>query len=76
MAPLPPGTLLNEIYTGWRWPRVTGKIEHRPLHYPRIWRMAQAKARKPVRFGTVCTQVMGLFLDIRTDLYEDKRQVV
>lgn len=38
--------------------------------------MAQAKARKPVRFGTVCTQVMGLFLDIRTDLYEDKRQVV
>src|SRR6478609_3129305 len=21
----PPGTLLNEIYTAWRWPRVTGK---------------------------------------------------
>ena len=34
----PPGTLLNEIYTAWRWPRVVGKIEHRPLDYPKIWR--------------------------------------
>ena len=24
----PPGTLLNEIETTWRWPRVVGKIEH------------------------------------------------
>ncbi len=39
----PPGTLLNEIYTGWRWPRVVDKIEHRPLDYPKIWRIAQAR---------------------------------
>ena len=57
----PPGTLLNEIYTGWRWPRVTGKIEHRPLDYAKIWRLAQSKTQKPVRFGTCCSQVMGLF---------------
>ena len=38
----PAGTLLNEIYTGWRWPRVVDKIEHRPLDYPKLWRMAQA----------------------------------
>lgn len=42
----PPGTLLNEIYTGWRWPHVVGKIEHRPLDYPKLWRIAQAKTRK------------------------------
>jgi 5-methyltetrahydropteroyltriglutamate--homocysteine methyltransferase len=72
----PPGTLLNEIYTGWRWPRVVDKIEHRPLGYPKIYRMAQAKADRPVKFGTVCSQVMGLFLDIHTDKYKDKRQVV
>jgi 5-methyltetrahydropteroyltriglutamate--homocysteine methyltransferase len=47
----PPGTLLNEIYTGWRWPHVVDKIEHRPLDYPKLWRMAQAKTRKPVKFG-------------------------
>lgn len=72
----PPGTLLNEIYTGWRWPRVVDKIEHRPLDYAKIWRMAQAKAKKPVRFGTCCSQVMGLFLDIHTPRYKDKREVV
>jgi 5-methyltetrahydropteroyltriglutamate--homocysteine methyltransferase len=72
----PPGTLLNEIYTGWRWPRVVGPIEHRPLDYPKLWRMAQAKTDKPVRFGTCCSQVMGLFLDIHTKHYKDKREVV
>ncbi len=72
----PPGTLLNEIYTGWRWPRVTGKVEHRPLDYAKIWRIAQSKTRKPVRFGTCCSQVMALFLDIHTPKYTDKRQVI
>ena len=72
----PPGTLLNEIYTGWRWPHVVDKIEHRPLDFPKIWRMAQSKTRKPVRFGTCCTQVMGLFLDLHTDKYKDTREVI
>lgn len=72
----PPGNLLNEIYTGWRWPRVTGPIRHVPLDYPKIWRIAQSKTDRPVRFGTCCTQVMGLFLDIATDHYQDKREVL
>lgn len=72
----PAGTLLNEIYTGWRWPRVVDKIEYRPLDYPKLWRLAQARTRKPVRFGTCCTQVMGLFLDIHTSKYQDKREVL
>ncbi|HZW10642.1 MAG TPA: hypothetical protein VFF69_12125, partial [Phycisphaerales bacterium] len=72
----PPGTLLNEIYTGWRWPVVTDKIEHRPLGYDKLWRMTQARTRKPVKFGTCCSQVMALFLDIHTDKYTDKRQVI
>ena len=72
----PPGTLLNEIYTGWRWPRVTDKIEHRPLDYAKIWRMAQSKTTRPVRFGTCSSQVMGLFLDLHTSKYKDNREVV
>src|SRR6476619_6427377 len=72
----PPGTLLNEIYTGWRWPHVVDKIEHRPLVYPKIWRIAQGKTQKPVRFGTCCSQVMALFLDIHTKKYKDKRQII
>jgi 5-methyltetrahydropteroyltriglutamate--homocysteine methyltransferase len=72
----PPGTLLNEIYTGWRWPRVVGPITYQPLDYPKIWRIAQSKTDRPIKFGTCCTQVMGLFLDIHTPHYKDKRQVL
>ena len=72
----PVGTLLHEIYTGWRWPRVVDKIQHRPLDYDKVWRMAQAKTRKPVKFGTCCSQVMSLFLDIHTPKYKDKREVI
>jgi len=72
----PPGTLLNEIYTGWRWPRVVDKIKHRPLDYPKLWRLAQARTSLPVRFGSCCSQVMGLFLDIHTRKYKDNRQIV
>ena len=75
----PPGTLLNEIYTSWRWPIVTGKIEHNPrnpLEYAKIYRMTQARTRKPVKFGTVSGQVMALFLDSHTPEYriEDNKQ--
>jgi 5-methyltetrahydropteroyltriglutamate--homocysteine methyltransferase len=75
----PPGTLLNEIYTSWRWPIVTGKIGHNPrnpLEYAKIYRMTQARTRKPVKFGTVSGQVMALFLDSHTPEYriEDNKQ--
>ena len=78
----PPGTLLNEIYTSWRWPIVTGKIEHNPrnpLEYSKIYRMTQARTRKPVKFGTVSGQVMALFLDSHTPEYrieDNKRQMI
>jgi 5-methyltetrahydropteroyltriglutamate--homocysteine methyltransferase len=52
------------------------KIEHRPLDYAKLWRIAQGKTRKPVKFGTCCSQVMALFLDIHTPKYKDKREVI
>ena len=72
----PPGTLLNEIYTAWRWPHVVDKVRHQPMGYPKIWRIAQAKTRKPIKFGTCSAQVMGLFLDIHTKKYKDRREIV
>jgi 5-methyltetrahydropteroyltriglutamate--homocysteine methyltransferase len=78
----PPGTLLNEIYTSWRWPIVTGKIQHNPrnpLEYAKIYRMTQARTRKPVKFGTVSGQVMALFLDSHTQEYrieDNKKQII
>jgi 5-methyltetrahydropteroyltriglutamate--homocysteine methyltransferase len=76
------GTLLQEIYTSWRWPIVTGRIRanpRNPLEYAKIWRMAQVRATKPVKFGTVSGQVMALFLDSHTPEYareDGTRQII
>ena len=80
----PVGTMLDSIYTTWRWPRVTGKVEHdpkNPLEYAKIWRIAQqaaVAAGKPVKFGTCSAQVLAFFLDSHTPHYDldDKKQLV
>src|SRR3982750_417164 len=78
-----PGTLMNEIETTWRWPRVVGKVEHdpkNPLEYAKLWRIAQARAPsgKPVKFGTCSPQVLAIFLDSHTTEYDrdDKKQLI
>ena len=58
-----------------------GKVEpnpSNPLEYAKIYRLAQARTRKPVKFGTVSAQVMAQFLDVHTDVYDqdDKRQLI
>jgi len=74
----PPGTLLNEIYTGWAaGPPVVDKIEHRPLDYPKLWRLAQGKTRKPIKFGTCCSPSYGSLPGHSHGLkYKDKRQII
>ena len=79
----PPGTLMNEIETTWRWPRVVGKVEHdpkNPLEYAKLWRIAQARSGsgKPVKFGTCSSQVLAIFLDSHTAQYDldDKKQLI
>jgi 5-methyltetrahydropteroyltriglutamate--homocysteine methyltransferase len=80
MFDLPPGTLLSEIMSGWRWPWVVGKVEHNPfapLEYAKIHRIAQQRSRLPVKFGTVAPQCISTYLDVHTDVYDDdKRQLV
>jgi hypothetical protein len=47
------------------------------LEYAKIWRLAQARTDRPVRFGTVSAQGIHHFLDIRTDLYDhDRRDLI
>ena len=44
-----------------------------PARLPEDLAPGAGQARKPVRFGTCCSQVMGLFLDIHTPKYTDQR---
>jgi len=62
-----PGSILNEVIAGWRWPRVVDKVrpsEATPLEYAKIWRLAQARSSKPVKFGTVCAQGLDPLLEV------------
>src|SRR5581483_10280708 len=77
----PAGTILHEVFGGWAWPRVVGKVEPNedaPLEYAKLWRLAQARTRKPVKFGTVSAQGFHHFLDVRTDHYagDDHRELI
>ena len=40
----PPGSLLAEVFGGWRLPPVVGRVElGRPLELDKLWRIAQAR---------------------------------
>jgi 5-methyltetrahydropteroyltriglutamate--homocysteine methyltransferase len=57
----PPGTYLQEIMTAWRYPKVEGHLglrEDRPLEYAKLWRVAQSRTDRPVKFGTVSAQTI------------------
>ena len=81
IAHFDPGTILNEVFSGWSWPRVVGKVgpnDGKPLEYAKIWRLAQVRAQKPVRFGTVSAQGLPHFLDVREASYDtdDRRELI
>jgi 5-methyltetrahydropteroyltriglutamate--homocysteine methyltransferase len=74
----PPGSLLNEVMGGWRYPGVTGPIDDgMPLEFAKIWRIAQARTDRPVKFGVVSAQVASSVLTLHTDHYStDKQQLM
>lgn len=81
LAHYSPGTILNDVFSAWRWPRVIGKVEPRessPLDYAKIWRLAQVRAARPVRFGTVSAQGIPHFLDVREGSYltDERRELI
>jgi 5-methyltetrahydropteroyltriglutamate--homocysteine methyltransferase len=74
----PPGTLLGEVSSAWRVPAVGGRIgSGARLEFDKLWRIAQSRANKPVKFGTVSSQLLASMLDLRTDVYsDDKRELM
>jgi 5-methyltetrahydropteroyltriglutamate--homocysteine methyltransferase len=74
----PPGTLLGEVASAWRVPAVAGRIgSGARLEFDKLWRIAQSRADRPVKFGTVSSQLVASMLDLRTDAYaDDKRELM
>jgi 5-methyltetrahydropteroyltriglutamate--homocysteine methyltransferase len=74
-GPHPPGTILSEIVAGWRMPAVIGEIEPGgPLEFAKLWRIAQGKTDRPVKFGTVSAQFVASMLELRTDRYAPNKR--
>ncbi len=76
-----PGTILNEVFASWRWPHVVGKVEANeaaPLEFAKIWRLAQSRSSRPVRFGTVSAQALPHFLGVREETYSspERRELI
>ena len=71
----PIGTWLNEIVGGWKYHAIVDKIGPRvPLEFDKIWRIAQSRTDKPVKFGTIAADLASTVLTVRTDVYEDDKR--
>jgi 5-methyltetrahydropteroyltriglutamate--homocysteine methyltransferase len=71
----PIGTWLNEIVGGWKYHAITDKIGPRvPLEFAKIWRVAQSRTEKPVKFGTIAADLASTVLTIQTDAYDDDKK--
>jgi 5-methyltetrahydropteroyltriglutamate--homocysteine methyltransferase len=75
----PAGHILHEVMGGWRYPAVVGKVKRGevPLEFAKIWRIAQARTERAVKFGVVSAQVAASVLEVQTEEYErDKRDLM
>jgi len=74
----PVGSLLKELVGGWKFPRIIDKVGPRtPFEFAKIWRIAQARSEKPVKFGTISADLAAAVLNVGTDVYaEDKRELM
>ena len=73
----PVGTWLNEIVGGWKYHAVVDKVAPRvPLEFAKIWRIAQARSQKPVKFGTIAADLASSVLTLRTPAYESKQSLM
>jgi 5-methyltetrahydropteroyltriglutamate--homocysteine methyltransferase len=71
----PIGSWLNEIVGGWKYHAVTDKIGPRvPLEFAKVWRVAQARSEKPVKFGTIAADLAATVLTVKTDAYAQDKQ--
>ena len=71
----PVGTWLNEIVGGWKFPLVVGKVAPRiPLEFAKVWRVAQARTERPVKFGTISADLAAAVLNLGTDVYDDDKR--
>jgi len=68
------GTIIFEAMEARVLPRVSGPIGRGELQYAEVWRVAQELTERPVKFGTITPEVLGL--SVGNDHYPSYRELV
>lgn len=62
LAELKPGQILFEVQEAYHPPKVVEKLTRGPLNYAPIWKVAQSKTRKPMKFGACSAACLPLMV--------------
>lgn len=62
LARLQPGHILYEVQEAYHAPAVVDRLARGPLNFAAIWKVAQSKTRRPVKFGTISAACLPMML--------------
>jgi 5-methyltetrahydropteroyltriglutamate--homocysteine methyltransferase len=68
------GTIIFEVMEARVMPRCGGEIGRGQLQYAEVWKVAQELTDRPVKFGTITPEVLGLSL--ANDYYGSCRELI
>lgn len=68
------GDIIFEVLESRVMPRCSGKIGRGPLQYTALWKTAQAMTRRPVKFGTITPELIGIA--IGNDYYSSRADLI
>jgi len=67
------GDVIFEVMESRVMPRCVGKIERGPLHYSSLWKVAQGMTGRPVKFGTITPELIGV--SVGNDHYRSQEEL-
>lgn len=73
-AAYPRGHILHDLLESRVLPPVSGKIGRGQLQYTALWRAAQRMTTKPVKFGTITSELLAA--TVANDYYKDPVELV
>ena len=68
------GDIIFEVMESRVMPRSVGKIERGPLQYSSLWKIAQGMTVRPVKFGTITPELIGM--SVGNDYYSTQEELL
>ncbi|MEO8258266.1 MAG: cobalamin-independent methionine synthase II family protein [Acidobacteriota bacterium] len=68
------GDIIFEVMESRVMPRCVDRIERGPLQYASLWKVAQGMTGRPVKFGTITPELIGI--SVGNDYYPDQESLI